>query len=146
MTRFINVSVSDNVTGGLRALSEKLNNMQIVYEDIGTHLLTSHKDRWEAQESPEGQGWQPLSDKYLQSPKKRQSRGRNQILVLNEYLREGLRYQASDTTLEFGTDSEYGARQHFGGGGIPARPWLGISAEDETEISAILSDWLSGAF
>jgi phage virion morphogenesis protein len=142
MTRFINVSVSDGVTGGLQALSERVNDMQTVFADIGEYLLLSHSERWDRQESPEGRGWKELDKDYLQSKRKRASRGRNKILVLDEYLRSGLRYQATDTMLEFGTNSEYGARQQFGGGGIPARPFLGISAEDNQEISAILSDWL----
>ena len=142
MTRFIDVDVSDGVTGGLRALSERVNDMQTVFADIGEYLLLSHSERWDRQESPEGRGWKELSTDYLNSKRKRQSRGRNKILVLDEYLRSGLRYQATDTMLEFGTNSEYGARQQFGGGGIPARPFLGISDEDNQEISAILSDWL----
>ena len=144
MTQFINVSVSDNVTGGLRALSDRVNDMQTVFADIGEYLLLSHSERWARQESPEGRGWKELDRDYLQSKRKRESRGRNKILVLNEYLREGLRYQASNTTLEFGTDSEYGRTHHQGDDSrnIPARPWLGVSDEDNQEISAILSEWL----
>ncbi|MCE9969752.1 phage virion morphogenesis protein, partial [Aeromonas salmonicida] len=27
-------------------------------------MQLSHRDRWDAQESPEGEPWAPLSDKY----------------------------------------------------------------------------------
>nr|WP_086938885.1 phage virion morphogenesis protein [Thaumasiovibrio occultus] len=61
-----------------------------------------------------------------------------------------LNYSADDDSLEFGTNCEYGAIHHFGGSpdmrpanaAIPARPWLGASADDLDDIAQILTDHL----
>ncbi|MCO1337222.1 phage virion morphogenesis protein, partial [Microbulbifer sp. OS29] len=72
------------------------------------------------------------------------------VLTLSGLLRNTLRYQVQGTELLFGTDRPYGAVHQFGAtqgqfgktkrggpipwGNIPARPWLGTSAEDDREI------------
>lgn len=49
---------------------------------------------------------------------------------------------------EVGTNVVYGAIHQFGGEevglpGLPARPYLGLSAEDEADLDAIIDDWAS---
>lgn len=46
---------------------------------------------------------------------------------------------------EVGTNVVYGAIHQFGGEevGLPARPYLGSSAEDEADLDAIIDDWAS---
>ena len=107
---------------------------------IGEYLMDSHDARFAAQISPEGDPWEPLDPRY----KKRKDRERPGagILVFDNILRGGLRYQVENSELFFGTDRPYGAAQHFGTDDIPARPWLGLTAEDEEEALAILGDRL----
>jgi phage gpG-like protein len=84
----------------------------------------------------------------------------DKILVLNGHLRDTPRYQASSRSLKFGTNRIYGAVQQFGAkagafgkykgrpipwGDIPARPYLWVSSDDETEILAVLADHLTSA-
>ena len=73
-------------------------------------------------------------------------------------LRDLLRYQAHGDRLEFGTDRIYGAVHQFGEtaaegrgsrhrrggawGDIPARPYIGLSSDDESEIEQIVADHL----
>ena len=45
----------------------------------------------------------------------------------------------------------YGTIHQFGGAevgrpGLPARPYLGLSAEDEAALDAIIDDWLEEQF
>lgn len=114
-------------------------NMRTVFADIGEYLLQSHEARWGKQESPEGVPWQPLSERY----RLRKAKNPDKILVLDGYL-ELLHYDATDEGLALGTGRVYGATHQFGDEerGIPARPFLGLSAEDETEVLDLLSGWL----
>lgn len=68
------------------------------------------------------------------------------ILVLEGYLNDLLRDQVSagGTALDLGTDRVYGATHQIGDDtrNIPERPFLSRSAQDDTEILAILRDHL----
>ncbi len=48
----------------LAKLYQKTGDLSEPLADIGEGLLLSHRDRWDAQESPEGEPWAPLSEKY----------------------------------------------------------------------------------
>ncbi len=63
--------------------------------EIGEQLLANTQDRFDAQESPDGVPWAPLSDKYLKSKRKRKSRGADAILVLDDHL-HGERFIPTD--------------------------------------------------
>nr|WP_308700766.1 phage virion morphogenesis protein [Pseudoalteromonas haloplanktis] len=73
------------------------------------------------------------------------------MLRLNDILRDTFAYNVGDESLEFGTNMEYGAIHQFGGNSdmiprlaaIPARPFLGLSQDDEKEVIEILSDFLT---
>lgn len=107
---------------------------------IGEDLDRSHRDRFDHQVSPDGNPWAPLDPTY----KARKPRRKNEILVLNGYLRDTLRYEAGPDSLAFGTDRVYGATHHFGDEdrGIPARPWLGFSEDDEAKAVRTLLEYL----
>lgn len=55
--------------------------------------------------------------------------------------------QADKDSLRIGTPLVYGATHQFGDPrrSIPARPFLGLSTDDKTELVAILNDWLTRA-
>ncbi|MCP4696534.1 MAG: phage virion morphogenesis protein [Gammaproteobacteria bacterium] len=136
----------DNVEKRLRGMIKAAENPgKTAYKDVGEYLLRVHHDRFKQQETPDGQSWEtiaPLSEKYKNSPRKLASRrGADKILILKSYLDKELRYQATDDELLFGTDAPYGATHQFGdeGRNIPARPYLGLSKDDEEEIRHIMS-------
>jgi len=114
-----------------------------LFADIGEHLIISHDERFGDQESPTGEPWEPLNEKYRLRKKKNQDK----ILILDSYLRDLLAYNAGNGALEFGTPSIYGATHQFGDEdrGIPARPFLGVSGSDETEIQHITLDYVKQA-
>lgn len=62
-----------------------------------------------------------------------------------------INYRASADAVEIGSPMEYAAMQQFGGGkgkfkhlwgDIPARPFLGLSGDDEEAVVSIVSDYL----
>lgn len=140
--------------------------------EIGEYLDLSTRQRFDNERDPDGNRWEPLSDTTLRnamlrgvsrskSSKRRSLRARGggtkrgavgalankRILVVSGMLRDTLRYQLDSHGLRFGTDLIYGAPHQFGypKKGIPARPFLGFSAEDKIEIIAILRGHLKAA-
>ncbi|MEI2428684.1 phage virion morphogenesis protein [Lysobacter yananisis] len=120
----------------------------LLLNDIGEYLLRSTRERGKTQRSPRGAPWVPLSDEY----KKYKTRKRPgvRMLVFDFHMQgDQLAYQVVGDNLFVGTNAVYGARHQFGDdgeGGIPARPWLGLSDDDEEEIALIVDDHLMGLF
>ena len=123
-----------------------------ILRDIGEHLLDATKDRFAAEAAPDGTPWAPLEPGYAED--KSRARPNAGILIYDDLLRGQLAYVVSGDELVLGTNRPYGARQHFGFHGPdslgrtfnhPARPWLGVSAEDAPEIESIVRDHILAA-
>lgn len=97
---------------------QQLRHPEPLLDQMGEALLGFHRQRFQDQESPDGEAWQELSARY----KKRKKRNRNKILTLDGVLRNTLRWQIRGNEMLFGTDRPYGAIHQFGGTiNIPAR-------------------------
>lgn len=83
----------------------------------------------------------PPSDKY----RARKPRHADEVLRLNDDLRDTLNYQADPQTLYFGTPLEYGAAHQFGRPEInlPERPYLGLSEADQQSVLETLEGYLT---
>ena len=137
------------VIGRLREASQ---DVDPILRDFGEHLLTATKDRFATEAGANGRPWEPLDPAYAED--KARSRPNAGQRVYDNFLRGTLAYVVSDGELALGTNLPYGARQHFGFVGPdslgrtfdhPARPWLGVSSDDETEIVVILREHLLAA-
>lgn len=136
----------------LSELAERLGDLSVPLSDIGEHLLLATDTRFKQQVAPDGSPWAPLSPVTL--AKKQGDR----ILRDSGILQDTTRYQVSGGELAVGTDRSYGAVHQFGQprgasgktrrgtpipwGDIPARPFLGLSNEDEEAVARIVSDYL----
>ena len=127
---------SESLAAALREISRHASNLDPALADIGEYLLNSHRARFRREVEPDGTPWLPLSPKY----KRVKAKNKGKILRLDGHLQRLLRYQVSGGELVFGTNRIYGAVHQFGfeEHGIPARPFLGISDEDESEVVQIL--------
>lgn len=134
----------------VKRLNRSISNPAPLLRDIGEYLMIAHMRRFATQTSPEGTPWQPLSPEYQKSKKK----NKNRILYLDGYLANLLRYQLQgDNELLFGSDRVYAAIHHFGGQitrkgktwNMPARPFVGVSDSENTEIAQITMDYLQSA-
>ncbi len=148
----------------LRALSEaheKLANPFEMYDKIGSSLVTSTKKRFDEGVTPDNNPW-PESIRALVEG--------GQTLVDSRNLRDSITHIASENSAEVGTNVIYAAVHQFGatiipksadalrfsipGIGfitsqsvtIPARPFIGLSDDDEDEVEAIAYDYISQAF
>jgi phage virion morphogenesis protein len=120
----------------LQRLESVTGNLRPVFAEIGEYLAKSHDDRFARQVTPEGEPWTLLSIDYVI----RKEKNWDKILTLDGNLRGTLHPAVSADELQFGTNRIYGATHQFGDPdrNIVARPFLGVSAEDETEILDIL--------
>lgn len=150
------------VMGALRKLVEVSGNLSGALKNIGEHLQAATKERIAAERSPDGKPFAPLNELYKTTKK-----GPG-ILRGDSGDLASIVYQLGEQEVLVGSDTIYSAIHQFGGtikpktasalvflmGGqtfkvksvkIPPRPYLGISAEDETEIMAILEDYIEEA-
>ena len=128
--------------------------LQLMFDHIGEYLVRTTRERGEAQVSPDGTPFAPLSERYRRYKEKK--RPGVPILRFDFHMQgDQLSHQVAGDTLYVGTNAIYGATHQFGRtielpdgrtAEIPARPWLGLSADDEKEVLAIAHDHLSGMF
>lgn len=142
----------------LQRLGDATEDLTPMFEDIGSNLVVSSRERFESQSGPDGKRWAPHSADtvlsrlggvgraYTKKMTFRASAKRKMssmtILVLKGHLRNSLTRRATRTGVEVGTPMEYGnIHQHGGEAGrtdarvtIPARPYLGLSPADEEMI------------
>ncbi|MCH4295579.1 phage virion morphogenesis protein [Shewanella sp. 3B26] len=124
----------------LAAIAAKGEKLGPLMNDIGEMLLFSHQERNAQGIAPDGTPWAPLSA----ATQALKPRHQTTPLRLNDILLNQLAYQADDQGLELGSNMVYAAMQQFGGTTspksmipgkeIPARPFLGLSDEDEASV------------
>ena len=120
-----------------------------LYRDWGEELLISTRARIKKGVTPSGAPFRPLNAEY--AAWKRSKVGDRPILEFDLHMAgDQLTYQLDDNALLVGTNAKYGARHQFGfkrGGKqvTPARPWLGLSEDDQKSLRRILSDHLLDA-
>lgn len=149
----LDVVIDDSAVGkALDELAQRLSDLSTPLNDIGEYLHQSTDERFQRKVAPDGSPWAPLSATTLARKK-----GPG-ILREKGTLQDTLRKQVSNNELAFGTDRPYGAVHQFGQkkgasgttgngrpipwGDIPAREYLGLSVDDETEILMIIQDYL----
>lgn len=116
---------------------------------IGEYLLRATRDRGVAEIDPDGRRWRALEPSYARWKQKKRP-GVPILKFDNHMLGDQLSAQLEGgDTLLVGTNAVYGAIHQFGGknptGGLPPRPWLGISDADEGKIGALIHDHLLNA-
>ncbi len=110
-------------------------------DEIGQYVVSSTRERASREVGPDGAAWAALTPRYLvRKQKKRPAAG---ILRFNNHmLGDQLSAQLDGDSVLVGTNAIYGGAHQFGYGGIPARPWLGFSSDDEEGILGITQEHL----
>lgn len=113
-------------------------------DDIGGYLESSVKLRVADQkEAPDGDDWPLWSEGYAATRHEGQSllRGEGDLL-------DSIQFFSSVAAVEVGSNLVYAAIHQFGGDevgrNIPARPYLGISRDDELGVQGLVEDFLRG--
>jgi phage virion morphogenesis protein len=116
-----------------------------MFEDIGSYLDSEATNRFKEGKDPWGNGWIP-SLRALEE-------GRS-TLVDHRHLRDSITHQTfiDGSGVEHGSDMIYAAIHQFGGKAgrnravtLPARPFIGVSPDDESQINATVEDHIQRA-
>ena len=156
--------VSLNWGGFDKALGKaahKLGNTQALMESVGDALVSGTLKRFSDQEDPQGKHWEPSA---------RAAEEGGETLTDTATLRNSIDYAATSDKVMVGSNLPYARIRQKGGtikpkkakklvfkgrGGkkvavdevtIPARPYLGVSADDMKEVRETISDFLAGTF
>jgi phage virion morphogenesis protein len=93
--------------------------------------------------APDGSPWSAWSPAYAATRRQGQS-----MLMASGGLLDSIAWVEGSDFVAVGSDLVYAAAHQFGPAdgkdGPPARPWLGLSGEDEAEISDLLADLFGG--
>lgn len=133
-------------------------NFTSIHEEIGEALVSSTQKRFEDEKSPDGKSWE-------KSIRAKEESG--QTLTDSSRLKTSITYKAKPEGVAVGTNVRYASVHQEGmtikakgkflkfavGKGfaqvkqvkIPARPFIGISSDDQTEIKAIVTQHIKEA-
>lgn len=107
-------------------------------DEIGQALASTTTRRFRDSVDPEGRPWQSLRPATIKQ------KGSSKPLIHHGHLRDSITHEVRGDRVAVGTRMIYGAIHQFGGQAgrrlaakIPARPYLGLSADDAAEINDI---------
>ena len=163
----------DEAAARLTALVERMARPIGFYEGVGEHLTgIAIRRNFQEEEAPDGTPWARLRPATI---KRREKLNQTPLTILrsnsgtSQNLFASITSRASESGVEVGSSMPYAAIHQFGAaqgqfgafmgkdklgrghfhhmpwGDIPARPYLGLSSEDETEIIRIAEGWLDTA-
>jgi phage virion morphogenesis protein len=131
----------------LRALSQRTHRLGDALDTIGGALVASTQQRFLDEQTPTGSGW----DGHSPATEAKRGEGAD-ILRDHNHLFDSLDEKVAGSDVAIGTNMVYARIHQLGGQAgpgkkvtIPARPYLGISEADRTEIRAVITDFLEGA-
>lgn len=130
-------------TPGLDAAIKRLSRLDgfqaaELLDDAGAILESSTRRRFETKIAPDGAPWADWSDAYAGTREDHHS-----LLVSQGDMLDSIASYASGGEVHVGSNLIYAAHHHFGGdeigSGIPARPYLGVSDEDERDLADLVT-------
>lgn len=93
-------------------------------------------------EAPDGSDWPDWSEAY------EKTRGSQQEMLLNQGdLLNSIQHAISGASVDVGSNLVYAATHQFGdpGRNIPARAYLGLSADNESDLMDLVEDIVAGS-
>lgn len=135
-------------SAGLRRLEERLaliadpRQRRSLLESVAAEIESqTHRRIREGGPAPDDEPWAKWSDDYALT-----RHGGHKKLFGEGDLDDSIQALVNADEAEVGTNLVYGAIHQFGGKevgrpGLPARPYLGLSAGDEADLAAIVNDW-----
>lgn len=157
----IEMTIKDEqVLENFARLERAMGNTTPVMNAIGTGLVSSTTKRFVSQTDPDGVTWAAVNDEYAEGKKN------SRILTESGRLRDSITHKASRDAVLVGSNVIYAAIHQFGGvinaksggrlsffiGGklarptsvtMPARPYLGISKDDENMIGDVIKGFVT---
>lgn len=138
---------------GLAAVQRAIRRMTFLdtdrlFDAIGTVVESQVRRRIQKQEGPpDGGSWAPYSEKYA-AWKESIGKGSEGFLQLEGHLHDSITHNVLHDGVEIGSNLKYAATHQLGSedGSTPARPYLGLSADNEHELEDDITRWLKREF
>ena len=158
----VEITGAEEAIAQLGEVAARLDNPTPLYDEIGASLVVSTQARFEREEDPQGKPWPPSIRKLVEGGRTLTDTAGLVKSVTHEASREGVAVgtnKISAAVHQFGATirakTAKGLRFRLPGDNdfrivqqvtIPARPFLGLDAEDEQEIIALTGDYLTEPF
>lgn len=133
----------------LRSMKKRGEDLEPVFKEIGDLIVDSIDENFSEEGRHSGdpdsifggsEKWEDWSQKWAD---RREAMGKTgKILTLDGGLVSSVDYDTSKDEIVVSSGKKYASRQHHGGGGIPARPFLVIQEEDLDEMLEDLSKFI----
>lgn len=134
----------------------ELNDPTPIHKDIASYMETATRNRFETGTAPDGRRWRQKSPTTLAGYLRRGDGNKPRPLIGSTgRLGREIHSVADSEAAEIGSSLIYSGVMQLGAkkasfgrspwGDIPARPFLGISSDDERTIISIVDDHLSSA-
>ena len=156
------------IQNALSELDEVLDDITSVFQEMGEYMVGSMYDRITAGTALDGSPFAPKSETTMALYRKKgEGIDSRPLIHTGQMSNDGLHYSFTKDTLRFGSSEPYAAVQHFGAakgafgaysgvskkngrryagsspwGDIPARPFVGLSEQDEAALLDIVTDAL----
>lgn len=125
----------------LTTLYQRLNgDLTPLMQAIGSLLEGSTRQRFADKQSPDGRSWAALMPATV---KAKTGRGGG-ILVDRGDLMRSITFHAASDHVVIGTDRPYGKYHQTGTVRMTARPFLGVSTQDQADIRDLINDYIAG--
>jgi phage virion morphogenesis protein len=149
------LSIKLDVTGDLEKFAGRLERLgkpgvkQQLNTQIAQALENSTLERFKTGTDPDGGAWKPSGRVQAENAKRRKSGKSGKTLVDTGRLRNSIHSASSDDAAEVGTDVVYARIHQLGGDAgrnhatkLAARPYLGMSADDERVVRAVVEGFV----
>lgn len=127
----------------LQALLERLASIDLgdLLTQVGGVIESQTRMRISTEKrAPDGSAWLRLSDERYAAIKALHSSGG--LLVYGGDLRDSIMFEVEGDTLNVGSNMVYAAAHQLGHEDLPARPYLGLSKDNEDEIESVVGGYL----
>lgn len=140
------------VLDALTRLQSRTSDLSPLMHDIGEHLMETTKRRFDTATAPDGTRWEPNTQATILNYRGKGKKPLTGRTGGGASLMATINYNVGRDFVEIGSPKEYAAMQQFGGqkskfphlwADIPARPFLGLSDQDRTNILDMISDYLT---
>lgn len=128
----------------LANLANKPNELKPLLATIGAELLLSTRSRFDDSKGPHNERWDDPISKAYKAYKAAHSGG-DKPNIFSKIMRDTITTDVGSDELTIGSNVEYARRRQLGGSPAkdPARPFLGISSEDDKFINDAVADFLA---
>lgn len=154
----------EELRAALGEVSRALTDASPLYASLAELLLVQARERFQTQTAPDGTPWAAKTaatiERYMRggwtNPDRRPLFGESKALSTTLNTDYGPDFAPIGSPMEYAATMQYGALQRAFGttsrggpipwGDIPARPFLGVSSENEADITASVYAYLADAF